>query len=335
MPWQHLKKAIADIVSRARLNETRQQRSFFGDLDELEPQLMKEAMNSMGTKEQKVLNYVNTGAYQDDYKKATYDLSDGKCQHCGEIVVDSTHVLGACPKVEEQRSAKHLTQDEYKMLPKALKVGLVPCMGNKLYGPYWTHDYTAGQAGDVFYEPPKAEAKQSLLKYIAGTKGITTEGKTARQIFQLLKQKKGATSHALPNRCLVKAPKDINVFTDGSWINNLKQYLGLGGAGIWWPKRDAMACGKQGLIRKLVSHAEQEIAYCIQKDDGAMLYTAIGGFAGSSTRAELAAGIVAIMADGPVHIGSDSKIFVRISITQDEIGKKINITQNEIGLWCL
>jgi len=310
MPWQHLRKAIGDLASRARLKDTMLQRSFFGTMEEMDPQIMREAMSSMGTKEQKVLNYINTGAYQDEYKKAAYDLSDGKCQHCGEVIRDSTHILGACPEVEKQRKTKHLSPQEYDILPKALKVGLVPCMGNKLHGPYWTHQCTTEQVKDIFYEPPKAAAKQSLLKYIANTKGIDIEGKTARQIFQLLKDNKGDKSQVLPNRCLVKAPKDINVYTDGSWINNLKQFLGLGGAGIWWPNRDATGCSKQGLTRKLVSDAEHEIAYCVQKDEGTMLYTAIGGFAGSSTRAELAAGLVAIMSDGPVHIGSDSKVFV-------------------------
>ena len=40
------------------------------------------------------------------------------------------------------------------------------------------------------------------------------------------------------------------------------------------------------------------------------LFTKIGGYNGSSTRAELGAEIVAIGSHGPVHIGSDSKVFV-------------------------
>ncbi len=40
-----------------------------------------------------------------------------------------------------------------------------------------------------------------------------------------------------------------------------------------------------------------------------MLYTPIGGYHGSSTRTELAAAIIAILANGPVHIGTDSQAF--------------------------
>ena len=38
-----------------------------------------------------------------------------------------------------------------------------------------------------------------------------------------------------------------------------------------------------------------------------MLYTPIGGYTGSSTRTELAASIIAISANGPTHIGTDSQ----------------------------
>jgi hypothetical protein len=41
-----------------------------------------------------------------------------------------------------------------------------------------------------------------------------------------------------------------------------------------------------------------------------MLFTPIGGYGGSSTRTELAAAIVAIVANGPVHIGTDSQAFI-------------------------
>ena len=52
------------------------------------------------------------------------------------------------------------------------------------------------------------------------------------------------------------------------------------------------------------------MAYHVQEDDGLALFVNIGGYGGSSTRTELAAGIVAISAHGPVHLGSDSRAFV-------------------------
>ena len=60
----------------------------------------------------------------------------------------------------------------------------------------------------------------------------------------------------------------------------------------------------------LINQAECELAFEEQREDGLALFTLIGGYSGSSTRTELAAAIVAISADGPVHVGSDSKAFV-------------------------
>ncbi len=112
----------------------------------------------------------------------------------------------------------------------------------------------------------------------------------------------------LPYRCHRKAPDDINVYTDGSWINPLQQYLGLGGAGVWWPGRDPNAYQR-------FSNAEKELAHCRLVPKGLMLYTPIGGYSGSSTRTELAAAILAIMANGPVHIGTDSQAFMDRAVT--------------------
>ncbi len=95
---------------------------------------------------------------------------------------------------------------------------------------------------------------------------------------------------------------DINVYSDGSWIYPLEQYLGLGGAGVWWP-------GRNIATNHRLSTAEKELAYSNQRDNGLMVYTPIGGYSGSSTRTELAAAILAISANGPVHIGTDSQAF--------------------------
>ena len=76
----------------------------------------------------------------------------------------------------------------------------------------------------------------------------------------------------------------------------------MGGSGVWWPQRD--------LKTRPLSVAEQTIALQKQHEDGIKLYAKIGGYSGSSTRTEIAAGIIATCANGPVHIGSDSEVFV-------------------------
>ena len=94
----------------------------------------------------------------------------------------------------------------------------------------------------------------------------------------------------------------VKVYTDGTWQFPLARIFALGGAGVWWPGRQ--------LSTHKASSAETDMAVVNQLSDGVQLATHIGGYAGSSTRTELAAGILAICSHGPVHLASDSESFV-------------------------
>ena len=131
----------------------------------------------------------------------------------------------------------------------------------------------------------------------------TNETLNARQTFQLLKQSGDDTLIITPPACKFDAPEKINTFSDGSWLYPKLQFLAIGGAGVWWPGRT--------LAKRPLSVAEHAIAWHIEDDDGVRLYAKIGGYTGSSTRTEIAAGIMSVCANGPVHIGSDSEVFWR------------------------
>ena len=139
------------------------------------------------------------------------------------------------------------------------------------------------------------------------------ESKTnARKVFQKIKHVKKGDMPQLPNKCDTEAPATINVYSDGSWLFPLKQFLGIGGAGVWWPNRQLCRDPEDPEKHRPhpLSSAEKDLAIAEQTKDGVRLFIKIGGYNGSSTRTELAAGIVAICAPGPVHIGSDSEAFV-------------------------
>jgi ribonuclease HI len=121
----------------------------------------------------------------------------------------------------------------------------------------------------------------------------------ARQAFIALQPPQAPVDVRLPYKCKPPPPAEINVYTDGSWKHPRAPNFSLGGAGVWWPGRT-----------HLISEAELEFAEVQRDPDGVRLCTSIGGYAGSSTRTELAAGILAVCSHGPVHIGSDSLAFV-------------------------
>ncbi len=149
---------------------------------------------------------------------------------------------------------------------------------------------------------PPAKTKKSRIAWTNTTWILTIS--TQGSVF---KNSRSPPHLALPYRCTLHAPREINVYTDGSWVHPLKQFLGLGGAGVWWP-------GRNPSIQHRLSQAETDLAYYKQFPEGTMLFTPIGGYHGSSTRTELAAAIVAIMANGPIHIGTDSQAFMDTAI---------------------
>ncbi len=148
----------------------------------------------------------------------------------------------------------------------------------------------------------KAKWANSIFKEELSAIHANIDGTNARQSFMMLKQSHEDPHMPMPDKCDQPAPDSINVFTDGSWKFPLKYFLGLGGAETWWPQRQ--------LSEHPLSTPEIELAFHTEHTAGVRLFTRIGGFSGSSTRTELAAGIVAVSAHGPVHIASDSRVFV-------------------------
>jgi ribonuclease HI len=318
MPWQHLKSALCSIVARSRAAATSHNRSFCGKFDELDNSVLKSVVNSLGHKEKHVYRHVATGAYWDDDDLADIQLGDGLCKHCGATVSGPSHILWDCPVINSHRTDNTLEGVRSEHLPKAVAVGLPPALGVNLQKPLWegsceagTHEAEAPTCITKCGTLDKADAKDALLQDMLILANKTDQHNCARACFGLLKGDAGSPCVVLPNVCHAHAPESINVYSDGSWLNPLKQFLGLGGAGVWWPAR-LIAEGTQSseVPHNPLSEAELQLAHYRQLGSGLQLFTKIGGYAGSSTRTELAAGIIALCADGPVHIGSDSRAFV-------------------------
>ncbi len=156
-----------------------------------------------------------------------------------------------------------------------------------------------------------AQERDSTIDHICNLAGVEPSMCCAKACLASVKGGYKKPHMPLPKPCARDAPDEINVYTDGSWLNPTFQFAGLGGSGAWWPRRaNGVANITSGCpVNRPISDAEQEMAYEKQTPNGLQLYTKIGGFGGSSTRTELAAGIIAMSAHGPVHIGTDSMAF--------------------------
>ena len=199
------------------------------------------------------------------------------------------------------------------------------------------HDCVANLA-----QVENADSKQGIVRHLSDITHGDGVHPRARNCFTNLKDSEGEQCFATPHKCLVKAAPNINVYTDGSWLNPLKQYLGLGGAGVWWPNRCIHDSPSNPIAyRNRISSAECDLAHYRQQEGGLQLFTKIGGFGGNSTRTEVAAGIIAICANGPVHIGSDSRAFVDkansllelLVVGKDPGDKRPRALANDGDLW--
>ncbi len=99
-------------------------------------------------------------------------------------------------------------------------------------------------------------------------------------------------------------PTQPNVYSDGSLKHPKVAQWSLGGFGVWWPKRAA---------ERPVTQQEQSLASHRRDEAGTRLWGAATGQRSSSTRTELAAGVVSLLSGEPVHQGTDSMAFKTVA----------------------
>ena len=336
IPWQHLKTAIMGIAVRDRNRCIQQNRTFCGTFQELDQPILHNTIHKLGVKEQKIFAHIATGGFWNESQLHEIQSSEGKCTHCGKQAADSNHVLWECEVINTHRKINKLSNLKHQHLPNSIKCGLPPAMTKRLHGCLWENGPQQQDINDkdteeaIGYSTSRwrrnfAESSSKTLSQIFSDHHIDNEAINARQAFQLLKQAQSEPIMPLPDACQVYAPDNTNGYTDGSWLHPLKQFLGIGGAGVWWPNK-ALTRTEGGPQFKRLSKGEYDMAeFIVEK-----LHTKIGGFFGSSTRTELAAGIIAVCAHGPVHIGSDSEVFVNGA---NQILKWLNTGTNVLKPW--
>ena len=330
MPWQHLKKRIAQVMDNHRMQRASKERAHLSGMGQADGDITKKIINKLGHKEIKIYKYISSGAAWAQGHMHEIGQADEHCQHCGEKADTISHVTWHCKAINKHRKCRELADINPDALPEYIKHGVPKTMSANINGTFWGETSCTLTDQNKIGLPTKrrkniAEAQNEEIKFIIKQHGLN-EDSDARQIFQSLKAVNGSPHMAMPYKCNVRPPNDINVYTDGSWKNPLMQYLGLGGAGVWWPNRNTA-------VYHRLNQPEKKFAQHIQYDNGLMLYTSIGGYSGSSTRTELAAAIIAMMANGPVHIGTDSQAFKDKAdniLSKLKTGKKIKKTTGEL-----
>ena len=125
---------------------------------------------------------------------------------------------------------------------------------------------------------------------------------TARQVLDRLRTEQAIQSLPIGSPCPEVAPDHPNVWTDGTKTMPTRPQWSLAAFGIWHPARAASdARPLEASIGSTVSNAFTANQLAIAG--------VLSGTRSSSTRAEIAAGLAAMIAPWPVHIGTDSQSF--------------------------
>ena len=242
-------------------------------------------------------------------KSSLYHLDaveDQTCSFCGLTKETAEHLLHDCSALDHLRhredpALKEIPKD---CIPPSLRHGIAPAMDLRLNRTFWGMDVdhlpraTRWLLGSEMHrEVRQTEAHHTLQRY----KREGKERHSARQYYQLFKKvgKKGKAEVPETQEVKDPAPEEINVYTDGALKNPLHHFWGLVGFGVRWPKRDPATSP--------LSTAEHQYAATITLNGEIELCGTLTGHCGSSTRSELAAAIIALVAPGPVHIGTDSQ----------------------------
>ena len=135
---------------------------------------------------------------------------------------------------------------------------------------------------------------------------LQEDGQNARQIMARLKAEQGTRqSPEMPGKINQKAPDSINIYTDGAIKCPTNPYSAIGGFGIWIP-----SAGEQ---QQEVPHHKEEIRQYVKEEvwnGGTAMWAPLKGAWQSSTRAELAALVLALHIKEAMHFGIDNKAVV-------------------------
>ena len=317
-PWQYLKCSVAVVATAARNWYASTARTHFLHLREVDSNVFHDALRGRCDRDVHRLLSIATLGNWTDHKLAQFQADkDGSCIYCGALIGDFIHLAWHCPALDHCRFKKHgfLRNLDLEHTPPHILLGIPSALPAEPSENFFeavpgTDGYIHLQTkidGITFPHFAHHEALQWLANYQTDLGHVS-----ANQLAFIYKTVIGAPFLPNVDACVDAAPDDVNAWTDGSKKHPRYQLFSLAGFGVWHTKR----CMEE------LSHAEIDILQGTRTNDyvvGIGLHATLCGVFHSSTRAELAGAILAIVAPGPQHIASDSLAMVdrANSILQD------------------
>ncbi len=306
-PWQHLKPLVEDACKRTRDRSTAVQRSLLKGNDlEIDYELLKQTIESHDEDGKRwIRHHLNLGIWTDSKLAIFEKVFLKKCRYCQHPKGDQVHLTLECPHFKDQRyeGDEQLQEVKLETLPKALQLGL-PTVNEAMDSQYLWPRQDAIRKGE--YQQGTASRAQLQAAGRGLLQGLLRQGGEGENVRQIMGRcRKNGKMHEdipMPQRCEEEPPEVPNVFTDGSLKLPDAAFLSFGGLGIWHVERD--------LAEKPLHIFEDEFGLNKVEEEGVAIYAPMAGIKNSSTRTEIAAGIMGLYSPGAIHQASDSKGYV-------------------------
>ncbi len=204
-------------------------RTFCGPIGSIESGIVKSIIYQFQTKERHIYSHIATGGFWHEGQLSNIQLSSGQCKHCGATNVDHCHILWDCPMINIRRVNHDLDDYDHTSMPTAIKCGIPIAMSAQCNGNFWVEEHnTSVPSNSNAHETNRAISNDYLISQVihnhqANPNNEQLCNSNARVVFQNIKGDLPEAFLATPWRCYVDAPDTINVYTDGSWLNPLKQ----------------------------------------------------------------------------------------------------------------
>ena len=310
IPAQYLRPAVRALGVRARNRYAATIRSNLNELTTLDIDTYHHATSHLDPPDKQWLAHHHClGTWSDDKKQVVDPLHDGSCNYCGNATGDFIHLTWKCPFFKKERfhDDPGMAAIDIDLLPRHLLLGLPSEFG--AINSFTVCDLrvskdTHASQPTLPYDHPvgfNIGIHRRALALIEAHKEAW-QSLTARQVLDRLRTEQAIQSLPIGSPCPEVAPDHPNVWTDGTKTMPTRPQWSLAAFGIWHPARAASdARPLEASIGSTVSNAFTANQLAIAG--------VLSGTRSSSTRAEIAAGLAAMIAPWPVHIGTDSQSF--------------------------
>ena len=309
LPYQHIRPLLQEVASRQRLRKAQSTRSDIKGLIELDHRVFKDALVDRDPDEARTLLWVANGSGISERKMCSFGyVASSSCPFCGHPDQTFDHIIYQCPEFDGPRRAgpAWLMDFDFDRIPRYLRQGLPPAMTSSITASFWGEEPQDGRMDDFLGQTVHGVDRTSMqANRLLESSLIKNKNFNARQAFQALRGGTPSMDFQDIETVNEDPPDEPNVFNDGSLKVPNNQFWSLGGLGVWWSNR--------GLQHMPITDNEIAYTHNAKQGEGLAMWASIPGFRYSSTRTEIAAGIVALFANGPVHQASDNMAFVRFA----------------------